>query len=366
MIFPALRWAVVLLGVGAAPVACRSEQRGAELEKKDLIVTTRDGLDIFVRRVYRRDGEANRGPFLLVNGGRPGVLASWDSSVTEPSVADVLARAGHVVYLMDVRGFGRSEFPKEMSLDRFKAPIAVRSYEAVRDIEAVTSEIRRRHPRDRRLAALGWATGSQWLGHFASLHPKVISHLVYYQGAYGGAGEPWPFQDIAEPGKPTELNFGEYGSYRCATEASLVRGLREAGAPELLLERYAQLAFEGDSRASKRNPPCFNVPSGPLADTLMMVNDRRIFDASFITGEVLIVRSEKDFWSRATDVETLQEHLTNARSVDAFELKGASHYAHLIPGESRTTFLDVVLGFTDTHKKSDEPRTRRGQASNQP
>ncbi len=163
----------------------------AELLRRDFTVSSADGLRIFVRELRDTEARSDRGPMLLVNGGRPGVLASWDVNAPGSSTAEELAKAGHDIYLMDVRGFGRSEFPKEMARGRFDAPVAVRSNEAVRDIAAVVEEIKRRHPGDERLTAMGWATGSQWLGHYASLHPESISHLIYYNGAYGGPAGGW-------------------------------------------------------------------------------------------------------------------------------------------------------------------------------
>lgn len=318
----------------------------AEVLRKDFTVETEDGLDIFVRRIVAANGKEDRGPLLLVNGGRPGVLASWDVDVPGPSTAALFAAAGHTVYLMDARGFGRSEFPDAMKNSEADGPVAVRSHEVVRDIAAVVDEIRRKHPDEERLAALGWATGSQWLGHYASLYPEKISRLIYYQGAYGGPAGGWPFQDIADPQSPAVLDRERFPAYRCSTAEAVTRRLSEESGNKAFLARYAELAMEGDEAAKDRDPPCFRFPSGPLADTLLMVNGRQLFDASSITGHVLVLRSGKDFWSRPSDVETLRAHLANAASVKAVELPGASHYVHLLPDGRRKPFLKAVLSFT--------------------
>ena len=333
---------LVIAALVSSPVP--ATERESRVERLDFLVTTADGLEIFVRRVTATDG--GRGPMLLVNGGRPGVLASWDVDVPGPSAAERFARSGHVVYLMDARGFGRSEFPASMRDDAAAGPVAVRSYEVVRDIAAVVDEIRRRHPGDERLAAIGWATGSQWLGHYASLYPERISHLVYYNAAYGGAAGGWPFQDLAEPGEPARLDRSRVDAWRCSTADSVIGRLADDTDHSAFLERYAALAMEGDERATEHDPPCFRVPSGPLADTLLMVNGRPVFDASFIRGHVLILRSGEDFWSRPEDAAALREHLTSADSVVFRELPGASHYVHLLPDERSDAFIDAVLAFT--------------------
>lgn len=325
---------------------------GAEPVRRDFTVQSEDGLQIFVRELRDTEAESDRGPLLLVNGGRSGVLASWDVNAPGSSTAEELAKAGHRVYLMDVRGFGRSEFPGEMEGGRYEQPIAVRSNEAVRDIAAVVEKIKERHPDDGRLAAMGWATGSQWLGHYAALHPESISHLIYYNGAYGGPAGGWRLQEeFGDPRQPAELDYQKHGSFRLATAEDLVGRWPDEGIDPAFLERFVALSLEGDETASEREPTSFRFPSGPTADTLKLVNGRQIFDASFIRSHVLILRSGKDFWSRPTDAQSLMAHLTNARSRQFVEIAGASHYVHLQPTPDRQKFLEAVLAFTASAKE---------------
>lgn len=169
---------------------------------------------------------------------------------------------------------------------------------------------------------------------------------MYYNAAYGGAPGGWPFQDIAAPGNPAMLDRDRFAAFRCSTADAVVGRLADDTDDDVFLTRYVELAMEGDERASERDPPCFRTPSGPLADTLMMVNARPLFDASFITGHVLILRSGADFWSRPADVSALRAHLTSAESVEFVALTGASHYVHLLPDARSDAFFDAVLAFT--------------------
>jgi len=319
----------------------------AAIQRSDSHVTSKDGLKLFVRELSVAGTACGRGPMLLVNGGRAGVLASWDVDAPASSAAEELAKAGHCVFLMDVRGFGRSEFPREMSQPRYQASAAVRSHEAVRDIAAVVAEIKRRMPDDNRLAAMGWSTGSQWLGHYASLYPESISRLIYYNAAYGGPAGGWSVQaEFGDPDDPAELNYRRHGAYRLATAEDLAGRWRDEGLDPAFLDRYVELAMDGDETRDQRTPPSFRFPSGPTVDTLKMVNGRQIYDASFIRSHVLILRSEKDFWSRPADAATFAAHLSNAASVRQVELQGASHYVHLQPTPERERFLQTVLQFT--------------------
>ncbi|MDX7767055.1 alpha/beta hydrolase [Aeromonas caviae] len=339
--------AQVVLAAALGCLTLPSTHAYAEIVRRDFTVTSQDGLRIFVRELHDSDVRLDRGPMLLVNGGRSGVLASWDVDAPSSSVAEELARAGHRLYLMDVRGFGRSAFPQEMNEGRFGAQVAVRSNEAVRDIAAVIDEIKRRDPDELRLTAMGWATGSQWLGHYASLYPETISHLIYYNSAYGGPAGGWRLQaEFADPKHPAELDYSRHGSYRLATAEDLAGRWRNEGIDPAFLERYVALSMEGDPTVGEREPASFRFPSGPTADTLKMVNGRQIFDASFIRAHVLILRSESDFWSRPTDAQTLLAHLTSAASAKLVEIPGVSHYVHLQPTQDRQKFLDAVLSFT--------------------
>lgn len=194
---------------------------------------------------------------------------------------------------------------------------------------------------------MGWATGSQWLGHYASLFPDRISHLIYYNGAYGGPAGAWPLQDaFADPGQPAELDYKRLGAYQLSTADDLAARWRQEGIDPAFLDRYVALAMEGDKTANERSPASFRYPSGPFEDTLKMVNGRQLFDASFIRSHVLILRSGNDFWSRPIDAQTLLAHLSHAASAELVELPGASHYVHLQPTPERRKFLDAVLAFT--------------------
>ncbi|MDS7932888.1 alpha/beta hydrolase [Acinetobacter sp. V91_7] len=317
---------------------------------------TDDGLTIFVRELHDTITTGDRGPILMINGGRSGVLASWDVDAPSTSVAQEFAKAGHTVYLMDARGFGRSQFPPEMqnTTKIYNGPVAVRSNEVVLDIAAVVKEIHHRHPNETRLAAIGWATGSQWLGHYASLYPEYISHLIYYNAAYGGPAGGWQLQqEFGDPQQPAELDRSRHGATRLATAENLEGRWRSEGINGAFLTRYVQLSMEGDSTTDTREPPSFRFPSGPVADTLKLVNGRQIFDASFIRSRVLILRSEHDFWSRPSDITTLESHLTNAASVKVIEITGASHYVHLQPTKDRQKFIDLILAFTAPPLKKD-------------
>ena len=165
------------LSVGAAT------QSRSEIERRDFFVDSDPGVRVFVREVtvpHGADKSAGK-PILLVHGARVPGLASFDLPVSGGSLAADLAQMGFDVFVMDVRGYGKSTRPKEMDEPpSAHAPLA-RSNEATRDISAVVDSIRQqRHVSA--VALFGWATGGQWAGYYASIYPRSV--LEHYAKLY--------------------------------------------------------------------------------------------------------------------------------------------------------------------------------------
>jgi pimeloyl-ACP methyl ester carboxylesterase len=68
---------------------------------------------------------------------------------------------------------------------------------------------------------------------------------------------------------------------------------------------------------------------------------------------VLIIRSERDFWSRPEDVELLRDHSVHALDVRSVVLPQATHYVHLDrPEAGRARFLEEVRTFLGDDSES--------------
>jgi alpha-beta hydrolase superfamily lysophospholipase len=130
-----------------------------QIIRQEFILTSDPGIQIFVREV--KDGETQhmqKGPVLLLHGARVPGVASFDLDVPNASLAADLASHGHVVYVMDARGYGKSSRPPAMEQPPEANSPLVGSSEVVRDITAVVEWIRQRLGVGR-VALLGWATG---------------------------------------------------------------------------------------------------------------------------------------------------------------------------------------------------------------
>lgn len=319
----------------------------AELIRDEFFVTSENNLRLFVRRVSDNAQQTQRGPFLLIHGARVGSVASFDVDVPGYSLAADLAAAGYPVYLADLRGYGRSDFPETMEGNRFSGPLAVPTRTAIIDIKAILDEIARRHP-GQSVSAMGWATGSHWLAATEAANPGSIARLIVYNSVYGGQGE-WRLTRLfAREGAPSVFDRAKFGAYRLSDAASLVgRWTKAETISQAFVVRYVALAMEGDPTAGARTPPSFRHPSGPIADTLQAVHKGPLYDAGTIKSAVLILRSGNDFWSRPIDVTTLRDDLTSAASVSVHEMPGVSHYVHLELGEARERLIGHILDFIE-------------------
>ncbi|MGH8494742.1 MAG: alpha/beta hydrolase [Gammaproteobacteria bacterium] len=323
--------------------------------RKDHSVLSEPGISIFVREVREPTTETRDPPILLLHGARVPGVASFDLPVPGGSLAADLAQAGHVVYIMDARGYGQSTRPPEMSEPRGDNAPLVRSSEVVRDVAGVVEWIRGRGAE--RVALLGWATGGHWLGYYATLYPEQVSHLILDNTLYGATkGHPviGPGSNLEDPDAPGQFNASEYGAYRFSTAESLFgswdRSIpledKSAWRDPAVASAYAAAALASDETSEDRAPPSFRAPTGALEDSFYLASGRQLWDASLIRSPTLIISSERDFWARPGDRTSLKEHLVHAPRVRVVILPDATHFVHLDrPERGRDRFIREVLAF---------------------
>jgi pimeloyl-ACP methyl ester carboxylesterase len=325
------------------------------VERDDFAIESEPGISLFVREVQDTT-RPGRVPVVLVHGARVPGLASFDLAVPGGSLAEDLALAGHRVFVIDARGYGRSTRPAEMNGDPMECRPLVRSSTVVRDIDGVVRAVGDRTG-TAQVALLGWATGGMWVGHYATLYPHIASHLVLYNSLYGGTrGHPslGPGSDFKDPTHPGRFNAKALGGYRLNSadgllsswDASIPTDRLEDWRDPAVAEAYVEAALASDDTAGSRTPPSCRAPTGALEDSFYLASGRQLWDASLISARTLIIRSERDFWSRPEDVELLCEHLTQAREVQSVALPQATHYVHLDrPAAGRTRFFEEVRTF---------------------
>jgi pimeloyl-ACP methyl ester carboxylesterase len=321
----------------------------AQVTRNDFFITSDLEIRLHIRQVTSKS--ANQVPVLLIHGARVPGVASFD--LPNLSLAADIAKAGHPVFIVDVRGYGSSTRPAEMDRDPASTPPLVRSPQAARDIDATVDEIMVR-TKSRRVALFGWATGGQWAGYYATLHPERVSHLIMLNSLYG-ADAPHPYigrgSSIDDPLHPGHLS-STVGGYRCNSAQSLTLNWDQS-IPSIekdqwrdpqVVRAYVAEALASDPISGERK--CFRSPNGALEDSFYMATGRQLYDASLITAPILMIGTEYDFWSRKEDRERLMNYAVHSPQTKVVVIPKATHFVHLDRSEhGRAQLIMETLQF---------------------
>ena len=157
-------------------------------------------------------------------------------------------------------------------------------------------------------------------------------------------------EDKENPGRVSK----SLGAYRWSTAASLL-GAWDRSIPlddksewrdPAVAEAYVAAALESDPEGRSREPRAFRAPSGAMEDSFYLATGRSLWDASLVLAPTLVLRSERDFWSRPADAERLRAELVHAPRVSVVMIPGATHHVHLDrPERGRRQMLAAVLDF---------------------
>jgi pimeloyl-ACP methyl ester carboxylesterase len=350
MLCKAINFVLIMLCL-CSPAFSQNEK----ISRRDFYVTSDTNIRIFVREVQLSVKEI-KPPVLLLHGARVPGIASFDLLVANGSLAVDLAAAGHKVYIMDARGYGFSTRPEMMSQPPEANPPLVRSAEVVHDIAAVVDAIRQ-HNKVERVALLGWATGGHWLGYYASLYSKNVSHLIIHNSLYGGTpthpslGRGSSLEDPQHPGQFNVAGFGAYRfnsfeSFLSIWDKNIPLADKSAWRDPAIVSALQTAVIDSDATAKQRQPATFRAPTGAMEDSFYLAIGRQLWDASLIKAPTLIIRSENDFWSRPEDVKKLTEHLIHAARVKSVIIPNGTHFVHLDRAErGRALFLQEIIDF---------------------
>jgi pimeloyl-ACP methyl ester carboxylesterase len=349
---------MTIQGLAAAGVA-------SAFVRGDAWVESEPGIRLFVREVRASTTEELGVPVLLIHGGGPGSLANFDPTVPSYSLAEDIASVGHVVYMMDVRGFGNSTKPAVPDSNDESAPPAVSSGEAVRDISAVVNWIMRRS-RESKVALVGLGAGGYWAALYTVKNSEKVSHLVMLNTLYG-VKAPWPMgKSFADPQNAEAFNPAA-GAYRMIDAAGLMADWDSAIPVEdkskwhdpRVTVAYVKLALAGDSTSNTRKPPSIRIPQAVFKEHFEMSQGKKFWDAKDIIVPTLYVRGTRDHWSRPEDLQALNAELVNAPGKQIVVIHEATHFLHLDrPEKGRAAFIQELLVFLGNRQPADKAKQK--------
>lgn len=304
--------------------------------RADTFLESEPGVRIFVREIKASLKEEQGSPVLLVHGGGPGSLPNFDPTVPQYSLAEDIAAAGYFVYLMDVRGFGKSAG---------KATEAC-SDEAVRDISAVVDWILRRCG-DNRVALMGLGAGGHWAALYTVKNPGKVSRLVLLNTLYG-VKAPWPagraFEHRERPGTFDPQAGGAAVADAASLTADWDRAIPDADKTKWrdprVAKAYVTLALADAPSGGLRIPGAFR------REHFEMAQGKKFWDARDIRVPTLYARGTLDHWSRPEDLQALHAEIVNAPWRQFIVLHGATHFLLLDrPEKGRAAFIHEMLRF---------------------
>ncbi|MGO9419118.1 alpha/beta hydrolase, partial [Roseiarcus sp.] len=256
-----------------------------------MVQSSTPGIDLFVRNKHLANMPApSPGRTLLfIHGATYPAETSFDLPIEGESMMDLFARAGFDVFLVDVRGYGRSTRPPEMDqAPEAGAPVAT-SEQAGTDLGAAVDYVLalRRIPK---LDLMGWSWGTSIAGAYTAKHNEKIERLVLYAPA-------WVF----EP--PTDPKQQALPAYRLVDEEGArkrwYRGVpedkRQTLVPPGVFDEWWRATLATDPVGSRMNPPRLRAPNGVFAEfNQFWLAGKPSYDPDEITGPTLLVHAEWD------------------------------------------------------------------------
>jgi pimeloyl-ACP methyl ester carboxylesterase len=331
---------------------------GANIQRPDFFIAGGAG-QLHVREVHD-EARSVRKAVLLVHGGGPGGIPSFDLPIPGYSLAEDCARQNVLVFVMDIRGWGSSTRPSQMDQPPESSAPLVSAKEAADDIATVVNWIVNRTRQ--KVVLVGWASGGHWTCTYAARERNDLSHLILLNTLYA-VNSSWELRSSMQDKEDAQQFDHHAGGYRLADQNALLR--RWDGSiptsdktiwrePEVA-EAYVRVTLESDPTSSRRSPPSVRIPIGYLRDAFNLSLGRPLFDAALIRVATLILRGEFDFWSRPADPDALQRDLVNAPKVRTVTIRHATHYLFLDrPNHGRSRFISEVLKFLKNGDRNKE------------
>ncbi len=325
---------------------CAGRYIGGPLQTEDFLIPSRDpGVQLFLRNKSALDKTVFTGDrtLLFVHGATYPGEVTFDLRLGGRSWMDYLAERGYDVYLVDVRGYGRSTRPPAMSQPPEANPPFAGTDDAVRDIEVAVEFILQRRGINR-LNLMGWSWGTTTTALFTTRNNDKVHKLVLLAPVWTP-----PAGSIAPP-VPT-------AAYRSVTiEAARQRWLTGVPAdkqkdliPPGWFDIWAKAILESDPVGASRTPPVIRAPNGTLRDIFgQWLAGKPMYDAASIRVPTLLIKGEWDVDTPAVMAQQLFSALVNTPYKVYTEIGEGTHAIML--EKNRGQLFRSVQAFLDARQ----------------
>jgi pimeloyl-ACP methyl ester carboxylesterase len=293
----------------------------SNLVSEDLrIPSDTPGIELFLRNKHPKDRAPSAGRVLLyVHGATYPSETAFDLKLDGMSWMDYIAAQGWDVWLVDLRGYGRSTRPPEMGRPaKDNAPLVTTDV-AVRDVGAAVDYILARRGISK-LSLLGWSWGTSIMGAYAAANNDKVDRLVLYAPLWlrntplliGGDGPLGAYRTVNRESAKKRWMTG--------VPEDKQAGLIPAGWFEAWAD--ATWATDPDSKASG----LLRAPNGVIRDVRdYWASGKTYYDAADIRVPTLLVKAEWDQDTPAYMAQALFPLLKNAPVKRYVEIGEGTH-----------------------------------------
>jgi pimeloyl-ACP methyl ester carboxylesterase len=321
---------------------------GPKLETTDTMIASGDpGIQLFVRNKHPAGKPTSPDKILLfVHGATYPAETAFDLPIEGVSMMDLIAARGYDVYLVDVRGYGRSTRPAEMNQPPAANKPIVSTTVAAHDLGAAVDYILGKR-KISKINVMGWSWGTSIAGSYTSGHNDKVNRLVLYA----------PQWIRNEPPPPAATDAPPLGAYRLVSKDSAkARWLKGVPAdkqadliPPGVFEAWANATWATDPESSKQNPPMLRAPNGVVEDSMKFWSaGKALYDPGRITVPTLLLHAE---WDADLPSYLAQGYFAELKNTPYKRLIELSEGTHTVMMEkNRMQFFRELMGFLDEEK----------------
>jgi len=328
--------------------ACAHTGKDLQIAMEEFMVPAVDpGIQLYVRNKHPQGMGNFAGDKILlyVHGATYPSETAFDLQLNGMSWMDYIARHGYDVYLVDLRGYGRSTRPSEMDLPPGQNAPLVRTTTAVQDVAAAVDFILKRRGVSK-INLLGWSWGTSIMGWYTVQNNDKVNKLVLYAPQW-----------IRTTASLVQAG-AKVGAYRTvsrdAAKGRWLTGVPEDKKASLIppgwLEAWADATFATDPDGAKRTPPVLRAPNGVVQDGLEYWGaGKPLYDPAGIRVPTFLAHAEWDADLPSYMLYAYFAKLTNAPYKRYVEIGEGTHT--VIMEKNRMQLFQAVQQFLDEKLK---------------
>jgi pimeloyl-ACP methyl ester carboxylesterase len=341
--------ALAVVFCGSSPAMATGSGSGTTMEEF-MIPAVDPGIELYVRNKHPRGVRkfAADKILLFVHGATYPAETQFDLKLNGLSWMDYIAQHGYDVYLVDLRGYGRSTRPPEMNQPAADNEPIVGTETAVKDVGAAVGFILNRRGVSK-IDLLGWSWGTEIMGWYTAQNNDRVNRLVLYAPLWISTTPP-----SIDPG-------GKLGAYRSVTrdaaKARWLKGVAEDQKAELIpagwFETWADANFASDPVGMRQTPSVVRAPNGVVRDVVEFWGAGKAqYDPAEIRVPTLLAHGEWDADTPSYMLYAYFAKLTHAPYKRYVEIGEGTH--NLMLEKNRMQLFEEVQHFLDENVKAGE------------